>query len=80
MAADLSSHEEFGRRRVGLLASRATEGMKPKWYISFEAWARVSAQHYLDETKAITTETETKAFAWAIFAKGARLSAGTINL
>jgi hypothetical protein len=36
-----------------------------------------SAQHYRRETK--TLATETKAFACEIFAKGARLSALTIN-
>lgn len=53
--------------------------MKPKWYISFEARDRVTPRHYRRETKTFTTETEARNFAQKIFAKNARLAAGTIN-
>jgi hypothetical protein len=53
--------------------------MKPTWYISFEARDSVTARHYRRETRTFTTETQAKAFARAIFARSARLAAGTIN-
>ena len=53
--------------------------MNPTWYVSFEARHTVAERYYRRETMSFATETEAKVFARAIFAKGIRLAAGTIN-